>query len=337
MVLDLASFHSPKLLWGLLLVPLLLGSAWWERRRRAVLRFSAAHVLARQGRGLRTYLLPMLPLLRAFAVAAAVIALARPQSRDLRTRDLSVEGIDIVVALDLSTSMEAGDFRPQNRLHVAKEVLSDFISSRVNDRIGLVVFAGAAYTQAPLTLDYGVLKEVLRQLRTRVLEDGTAIGDALATSLNRLRDSDAKSRVVVLITDGDNNAGKISPLDSAAMAKSLHIPIYTILVGKGGKVPFPQGTDLFGNTVWRDTEIAINPELLQDISETTGGEYYRATDSESLKQGLQKVLDALERSKLMEGGASANYREDFFPYLLLAFGLVVLELLLRTTFLRISP
>lgn len=336
MPLDLA-FHSPQALWGLLVVPVLLYQAWHERRRRAVLRFSAAHILAQQGRGLRTYLLPALPLLRVIAVAAAIIAIARPQVRDARVKDLNVEGIDIVVALDLSTSMEAGDFRPQNRLFVAKEVLSDFISNRVNDRIGLVVFAGAAYTQAPLTLDYGVLREVIKQLRTRVLEDGTAIGDALATSLNRLRDSDAKSRVVVLITDGDNNAGKISPLDAANMAKSLKIPVYTILVGKGGKVPFPQGQDLFGNVVWRDTEIPINPELLQDISSITGGEYYRATDPETLKQGLQKVLDSLERSKLMEGGASATYREDYHPYLLLAFGLAALELLLRATLLRVFP
>lgn len=336
MPLDLA-FHSPQALWGLLLVPLLLAQAWRERRRRAVLRFSAAHVFAKQGRGLRTYLLPLLPLMRVIAVAAAVIAIARPQVRDQRVKDLNVEGIDIVVALDLSTSMEAGDFRPQNRLHVAKEVLSEFITNRVNDRIGLVVFAGAAYTQSPLTLDYGVLREVLKQLRTRVLEDGTAIGDALATSLNRLRDSDAKSRVVVLITDGDNNAGKISPLDAANMGKALKIPIYTILVGKGGKVPFPQGQDLFGNTVWRDTEIPINPELLQDIAASTGGEYYRATDPEGLKQGLQKVLDSLERSKIMEGGASATYREDYHEFLLLAFGLAALELLLRATFLRVFP
>ncbi|WP_407659973.1 vWA domain-containing protein [Hyalangium gracile] len=318
-------------------MPVLLFQAWRERRRRAVLRFSAAHVFLQQGRGLRTYLLPLLPLLRVVAVAAAIIAIARPQVRDSRVKDLNVEGIDIVVALDLSTSMEAGDFRPQNRLHVAKEVLSEFISNRVNDRIGLVVFAGAAYTQAPLTLDYGVLREVLKQLRTRVLEDGTAIGDALATSLNRLRDSEAKSRVVVLITDGDNNAGKIAPMDAANMGKALNIPVYTILVGKGGKVPFPQGQDLFGNTVWRDTEIPINPELLQDIASTTGGEYYRATDPEGLKEGLQKVLDSLERSKLMEGGASATYREDFHPYLLLAFGLAALELLLRATFLRVFP
>ncbi len=331
------AFNNPEALWGLLLVPVLLFWAWRERRSRAVLRFSAAHVFAQQGRGLRSYLLPVLPLLRAVAVVAAVLAIARPQARDSRVRDLSVEGIDIVVALDLSTSMEAGDFRPQNRLHVAKEVLAEFITNRTNDRIGLVVFAGAAYTQAPLTLDYGVLKEVLKQLRTRVLEDGTAIGDALATSLNRLRDSDAKSRVVVLITDGDNNAGKIAPMDAANMAQSLRIPIYTILVGKGGKVPFPQGQDLFGNTVWRETEIPINPELLQDIADRTGGEYYRATDPEGLKQGLQKVLDSLERSKIMEGGAAATYREEFHPFMLAAFGLAALELLLRATFLRVFP
>jgi Ca-activated chloride channel family protein len=331
------TFHNPQAFWGLLLVPVLVLWAWRERRQRAVLRFSAAGVLARGGRGLRTYLLPLLPLLRALAVVLAVVALARPQERGARVRDASVEGIDIVVALDLSTSMEAGDFRPQNRLFVAKQVLSDFISARANDRIGLVVFAGAAYTQAPLTLDYGVLKSVIAQLATRVLEDGTAIGDALATSLNRLRTSDAKSRVVVLITDGDNNAGKIAPMDAASMAKSLGVPVYTILVGKGGKVPFPQGTDLFGNTVWRETEIPINPELMQDIADTTGATYYRATDPEGLRRGLQQVLDTLERSKLMEGGASANYSEEFHPFLLAAFALAALELLLRATVLRVFP
>jgi Ca-activated chloride channel family protein len=278
-----------------------------------------------------------LPVLQATALAAAVVALARPQARDAQIKDLSVEGIDIVVALDLSTSMEAGDFRPNNCLHVAKEVLAGFISSRANDRIGLVVFSGAAYTQAPLTLDYGVLKEVLRQLKTRVLEDGTAIGDALAVSLNRLRESEARSRVVVLITDGDNNAGKISPRDAAAMAKTLSIPIYTILVGKGGKVPFPAGQDLFGNTAWREMEIPINPQLLEEISATTGGEYYRATDRKELEEGLRKVLDSLERSKLVDGGTVQNVRELFQPLLLAAFVLFALELWLRATVLRVLP
>jgi Ca-activated chloride channel family protein len=143
--------------------------------------------------------------------------------------------------------------------------------------------------------------------------------------------------VVILITDGDNNAGKISPLDAAAMAKALGIKVFTILVGKGGKVPFPGGVDLFGNQVWQDVEIAINPQLLQDIADTTGGEYYRATDKESLKEGLQKVLDAMERSKLMEGGASANYREEFFPLLLAGFLLLLLERVLAWTVLRVFP
>jgi len=331
------TFHSPLVLWLLVLAPLSLAWAYAQRRKRAVLRFSAAHMFVGSKRGWRAYLGWLPPVLRACAIALAVVALARPQTRDARIRDLSVEGIDIVLALDLSTSMEAGDFRPNNRLFVAKEVLNEFISSRVNDRIGLVVFAGAAYTQAPLTLDYGVLKEVVRQLRTRVLEDGTAIGDALAISLNRLRDSDAKSKVVVLITDGDNNAGKISPMDAAAMGKALKIPVYTILVGKGGKVPFPAGQDLFGNVAWREAEIPINPDLLKSISKLTGGEYYRAVDRESLREGLQKVLDSFERSKLMEGGAMANYREEFQPYLLWAVALFALELLLSTTVLRVFP
>ena len=332
-----ASFHSPWMFALLGAVPLVLLWAWLERRTRAVLRFSAAHVFARHRRGPRPFLLPVLPALRVVGIALAAIALARPQTRDARIRDLSVEGIDIVVALDLSTSMEAADFRPNNRLHVAREVLSEFISSRSNDRIGLVVFAGAAYTQAPLTLDYQVLREVVRQLRTRALEDGTAIGDAIATSLNRLRDSDARSRVVILITDGDNNSGKIAPLDAAAMAKALGIRVYTILVGRGGKVPFPVGRDLFGKVTYREMELPVNPELLKTIAEMTGGEAYRATDREELAQGLQKVLDSLERSKLMEGGAAAQYREEFHPYLLWAFALIAAEFLLRRTLLRVFP
>ncbi len=330
-------FHNPKVLWVLLALPLLI--AWWifERRTRAVFRFSATGPLAASGPGWRVHCLHFLPLLRLAAVALAVLALARPQERDEKARDLSVEGIDIVIALDLSTSMEAGDFRPHNRVYVAKQVLTEFLESRTNDRIGLVVFAGAAYTQSPLTLDYAVLKELVKQLRTRVLEDGTAIGDALAISLNRLRDSDAKSRVVVLITDGDNNAGRISPMDAAAMAKALRVPVFTILVGKGGKVPFPAGQDLFGNTAWRELDIPVNPGLLQEISKMTGGEFYRATDREELKGGLQKVLDAMERSKVLEGGVMTNYRERFQQLLLWAFALAWLELFLRTTWLRIFP
>lgn len=330
-------FHSPGAFWLLLAVPLWGLWAWRRRARRAVLRFSAAHVLARGRRGIRPRLLAVLPAMRLCALVLAVVALARPQVRDRRLHDFSVRGIDIVIALDLSTSMEAADFRPHNRLYVAKQVLTDFIKQRTNDRIGLVAFAGAAYTQSPLTLDYAVLENVVGQLKTRVIEDGTAIGDAIAVSLNRLRGSKAKSKVVILITDGDNNAGQISPLDAARMAAALKIPVFTILVGKGGKVPFPAGQDMFGHTVWRQMEIDVNPTLLQNIAKITHGAFYRATDGDELRNGLQGVLDHMTKSKLLEGGAAANYRELFGPFLALAFALVGLELLLRSTWLRVFP
>jgi Ca-activated chloride channel family protein len=331
------TLHSPHALWLLLLVPAL----WlWHRRKapeHAALRISTAHVALRTP-GFRVRLLRALPALEALAVVLTVVALARPQTTAQQARDLTVEGIDIVLALDLSTSMDAQDFRPKDRLHVAKDVLTEFITARANDRIGLVVFAGVAVTQAPLTLDYDALKNVVAQLRTRVLTDGTAIGDALATSLNRLRDSDAKSRVVILITDGENNAGKISPLDATAMAKALKIPVFTILVGKGGRVPFPtDGRDLFGNPISRDMEVKVNPELLQKMSSETGGESYRATNRQELKDNLQAILDKMERSKLLEGGAAAQYSEEFHWPLSVAFALVALELLLRATYLKVLP
>lgn len=334
---EFSGYQQPLAFLLLAFVPIALGFVWLERRTRAVLRFSAATLLAKQGRGWRVWLAWLPWAMRLTAFVLAVIALARPQERDSKIRDASVEGIDIMIALDLSASMEAADFRPNNRLHVAKEVLGEFIASRANDRIGLVVFSGAAYTQAPLTLDQGVLKEVIRQLRTRVLEDGTAIGDAVATAVNRLRDSDARSRVVVLITDGDNNAGLVSPLDAAKAAAALRVPVYSILVGKGGLVPFPAGQDLFGRQVWKEVELPINPKLLEDIARITGGEFYRATDREELRANLQKVLDSLERSKIIEGGVITNYRELFHPFLLAAFVLLVLELLVKTTVLRVFP
>ena len=176
----------------------------------------ASTLFQRRGALARTWWLPYL--LRSLAIGCFAIALARPQLPGLKQRDASVEGIDIVVCLDLSTSMEAADFKPQDRIHVAKQVLDDFIQSRTNDRIGLVVFASDAYTQAPLTLDYSVLRNILKDVKTRVIEDGTAIGNAIATGVNRLRDSDAKSKIIVLITDGDNNAGEISPTAAAQIA-----------------------------------------------------------------------------------------------------------------------
>ncbi|MBS2026914.1 MAG: VWA domain-containing protein [Deltaproteobacteria bacterium] len=320
----------------LLLLPLLAWAALRERQRAATLRFPLAGLLfARRGPFSHIWWLPWT--LRILALGFITVALARPQLPGEKKKSTSVEGIDIVVALDLSTSMEAADFRPKDRIHVAKEVLDQFIQSRTNDRIGLVVFAGEAYTQAPLTLDYSVLRSILKEVRTRVIEDGTAIGNALATATNRLRDSDAKSKVVVLITDGDNNAGQISPIEAAQMAASLHIKVFTILVGKGGMVPFPNGTDIFGNPAYTDVEVDVNPELLQQISDLTGAKYYRATDRETLSKGLNDILDKLDKSKIEESGGYTKMDEAFGFFLLPGLCLLALELLLGVTRLRSFP
>ena len=331
------SFAHPWALLGLAAAPV---AAWLllrrrERLPRLVLPSVAAARGLRPSGWARLWWLP-----GALGIAALVLTslgLAGPRLRAAQRQDLSVEGIDIVVAFDLSTSMLAADFRPKDRITVAKEVLKNFIASRQNDRIGLVVFAGEAYTQCPLTLDYRVLEDLLDQVRTGVIVDGTAIGNALATAVNRLRESTAKSRVVILITDGDNNAGNISPLQAAGIAKELGIKVYTILIGKGGRVPYPTGTDLFGRTTYEPVEIDVNPELLQQIAKTTNGSYYPATDKESLESGLRQVLDNLEKSKIFESSGTVQYDEWyarlFFPAALLG----LCGLLLRSTRLSGTP
>lgn len=242
-----------------------------------------------------------------------------------------------MVALDLSTSMRAADFEPENRLHVAKEVLKDFIGRRPNDRIGLVVFAGDAWTQAPLTLDKGILRGLVDQLRFGVIEDGTAIGNAIATAVNRLRESEARSKVVILITDGDNNAGQVSPQEAAGMAEALGIRVFPILVGKGGLVPYPVGVDFFGETVYERREFPVNPALLERLARTTGGAYTNATDRESLEHGLQAVLDRMEKTRVFEVGGGSRTRERFDLPLLPAFWLAAAGIALGLGRLRTFP
>jgi Ca-activated chloride channel family protein len=326
--------------WALLLlvaVPLAVAALVLERRRAPRLRHPRAAALARSGRGLLAALgfLPQACLVLALALAA--VALARPQARERRPEATSVEGIDIVIAFDLSTSMRAADFEPQNRLHVAKEVLKDFVSRRRTDRIGLVVFAGDAYTASPLTLDGGILRAIVDRLRFGVIEDGTAIGNAVATAVNRLRESSAKSKAIVLITDGDNNSGQISPLGAAEMARSLGIRVFPILVGKGGLVPYPVGTDVLGHTVFERREFPVNPDLLREMARVTGGTYANATDRETLEHGLQAVLDRLEKTRLFEVGGTSRTTELFADWLRPAFWLAALGLLLGTTRWRTFP
>ena len=332
--------------WALLLlaaVPLLVALAVLERRRAPHVKLPTTLVLAAAGRGVLAHLAWGPAVLAIAAAGLTAIAAARPQTRTQVSRDLSVEGIDIVIALDLSTSMNAVDFRPQDRLAVAREVLAGFIDRRPNDRLGLVVFAGEAYTQCPLTLDHRALKDILRALRTGAIEDGTAIGNALGTSLNRLRDSDAKSRVVILITDGDNNAGNISPREAAKIAAELGIKVFTIMVGKicdkpdGCPVPFPAGTDMFGRPAFKNVVIPTNPELLKDMAKASGGEFYVATDKESLEGGLDAVLQKLEKSRFFEASQSANVDDVYEAVLLPAFLLACLSLALGATVFRRFP
>ncbi len=344
--------------WALLLlaaVPLAILAIALERRRAPTLRHPRAALLARTGRGAFAALGFLPQALVVAALGLAAVALARPQSRERQAEPTSVEGIDIVVAFDLSTSMRAVDFaprgapdgeggfaasigrEPQNRLHVAKEVLKDFVARRPSDRVGLVVFAREAFTQSPLTLDKGILRTLVDQLRFGVIEDGTAIGNAVATSVNRLRESRTKSKAIVLLTDGDNNAGQVSPLESAEMARALGIRIFPILIGKGGLVPYPVGVDLLGRTVYERRETPVNPELLREMARVTGGVYANATDRETLEHGLQAVLDRMEKTRLFESGGARRTAERFREWLLPAFWLAAAGLLLGVTRWRTFP
>jgi Ca-activated chloride channel family protein len=232
--------------------------------------------------------------------------------------------------------MKAADFKPHNRIYVAKEVLKEFVEARSSDRIGLVVFAAEAFTQCPLTLDHQVLLNIIDQVKLGVIVDGTAIGNGIATAVNRLRGSTAKSRVVILITDGDNNAGNISPVQAAQMAKDEGVRVYTVLVGKGGKVPYPV-TDAFGQEKYVEMEVDTNPDLLKQIANKADGAFYLATDRDSLRKSLQDILDSLEKTRLFDAGVASREEELASWFLIPAAVLVLLDLLLRSTRYRRFP
>lgn len=274
--------------------------------------------------------------LRLLALSCVVLALARPQILGPPVSE-DTEGIDIVLAIDTSCSMQAADFQPRDRMHVARKSIAELINARTNDRIGLVVFAGEAASWAPLTLDYSLLVELLDEVEVGMLPDGTAIGSAIGTALNRLRKTDAASKVVVLITDGDNNSGEISPRKAAEFAKELGVHVYTILIGRGGPVPFPAGKDLFGRVVYRDRVVPTNPELLEEIAKKTGGHAYQAKDGKELDARLSEVLDTLEKTK-QENTVYSTTRHELFPWFVLL-GLLLLsaELVVRSTRLRRFP
>jgi Ca-activated chloride channel family protein len=315
-------FQDPAWLWAGLLGPLVLAAAWLRERDLAAraVSFPGAARLARIAPGWRVRLRHAPIVLAALGLVAGSVALARPQHGTLR-EDVTTQGVDIVVALDVSGSMAAQDFQPKNRLEVAKQVVADFVSRRKSDRLGLVVFAGRSLTKSPPTTDTAVLLRQLDDVKLDMLPDGTAIGSGLATSLTRLRRSQAKSRVIVLVTDGANNAGEIDPATAADMAKAMEVRVYTILVGRGGRVPMPvRVQDPFTGRVGQQvvmTEVQIDEALLKRIAERTGAEFFRATDSDSLRRIFERV-DQLEKSEIRLS-AYRRYRE-LFPRVLEAAG-----------------
>jgi Ca-activated chloride channel family protein len=333
-------FQDPAWLWTALVSLAVLLAAWLRERdaRARAVAFPGASRLARIPRGWRERLRHLPLVLAALSLLTASFALARPQHGTLR-ENVTTQGVDIVVSLDVSGTMAAEDFQPRNRLEVAKEVVAEFVRRRAADRVGLVVFAGRSLTKAPPTTDTAVLLRQLEDVRLEMLPDGTAIGSGLATALTRLRRSEAKSRVVVLVTDGDNNAGEIDPATAADMAKAMEVRVYTILVGRGGRVPMPvRARDPFTGAVVKDTvmaDVKVNPELLQSIAERTGGEFFRAGDPEALRQVFDRI-DRLEKSEI-KTAAFRRYRELFPPVLTLSALLLAAAGLAWAAGLRVVP
>lgn len=327
------TFLHPELLWLLLLLPaLLIIYIVWRRRQHASLRVPSLLFLRDMRGGLRVYLRHSLFALRLLALGLIIVALARPQSSSSWSED-RVEGIDIMLTMDISTSMLAMDFQP-NRVEAAKEVAMRFIANRPNDNIGLVVFAGESFTACPLTQDHATLINRLREMTPGMIEDQTAIGSGLATAISRLKDSKTKSKVIILLTDGANNTGNISPKMAADLAKTFGISIYTIGVGSGaGEAPYPIQTAL--GVVVRNMPVDLDEPTMRQIADVSGGAYFRATDNESLL-AIYKKIDQLEKTKLSTRNYHTTY-EEFFVFVLAAALLLLLEFVLRSTVLRTNP
>ena len=334
-------FADPYFLLLLPLLPLVAWYASWVRRKRSgALRFSdlSRFKKIRPSRSLRWRHSVMF--LRLLTLALLIIAAARPQSRESILVNNYTEGVDILIALDCSGSMSAMDldYKKRTRLDVAKEVTADFIKKRTSDRIGLVVFAGDAYTQCPMTLDYGVLLEILKSVSIGMdgtIPDGTAIGLATARCLKRLENSQTKSKVIILLTDGENNAGSIDPLQAANIAKIQNVKIYTIGTGSTtGEAPYLVNSPLFGE-IFQNQQVRIDEKTLQEMAKITGGQYFRASDQQDLKEIFNEI-DQLEKSKIEDLGEH-RYREHFPLFCLLALITLLLEVFLSQTRFRVLP
>ncbi|MDU1904731.1 MAG: VWA domain-containing protein [Dysgonomonas sp.] len=325
-------FANPKYLFLLLLlIPLIVWYIIKLRKVQATFKISSTGAFRKAPQSIKVHLRHLPFLLRLLVIALVVIVLARPQASNTWETSNS-EGIDIAVALDISGSMLAQDFKP-NRLEAAKKLSAEFISDREQDKIGLVIFAGESFTQAPLTTDHGVLLNLLHSIRPGMIEDGTAIGLGLANAVNRLKDSESKSRIVILLTDGSNNRGQIAPMTAAELAKSYGIRVYTIGVGTRGTAPAPVMTP-FGERI-QNVPVDIDEKTLTEIAAITGGQYFRALDNSGLKE-IYREIDEMEKY-LINVQRVTRKQELYLPYALLALGLLLLEVTLRRTVFRSIP
>nr|ACM91085.1 aerotolerance protein BatA [uncultured bacterium Rlip1] len=322
-------FANPKLLWLLLMVPALI--VWYilrHKKQEASLSFSDLKGFVKLPKTWKAYLRHLLFALKMAALALLIVALARPQSSSTNSTS-NIEGIDIVMAMDVSGSMLARDLKP-DRLTAAKNVASDFVKGRPGDRMGLVIFSGETFTQVPLTTDHGVMLNMLAEMKNGLIDDGTAIGDGLATAISRLKDSEAISKVVILLTDGMNNAGSVDPYTAAEIAKLYGIRVYTIGVGSYGTAPYPVQTP-FGTQI-QQMKVEIDEKLLASVASMTGGKYFRATSNQKLDE-IYEEIDKLERSKI-EVTEFRRLHEEFYPLVAWALALLLLEFLLRKTIFR---
>lgn len=325
------TFGQPLVLLLFLLIP---GLIYWEfnkgKKQVAAIGISTTKGL-RASRSWKNSFQHFPFVLRMLSLACIIVALARPQTKFDETQTEG-EGIDIILAIDVSGSMTAQDFTP-NRMEAAKKVAEEFVDNRPSDRIGVVIFAGESFTQCPLTTDHYVLKTQIAQIRNGLLEDGTAIGSGLATSVDRLRNSKSKSKVVILLTDGMNNGGLIDPSTALEIAKTFHVKVYTIGVGTDGYAPTPVSTPL--GIVMQNQKVSIDEKLLQNIATQTGGKYFRATDNNSLEH-IYSEIDKMEKSKV-EVTTFHHYSEKFYPLIFAALALLFAEVILRYTLFKKFP
>ncbi len=326
------TFENPQFFWLLVILPLAIAWFIWKRnKQQAALKISSIKGFKVSGSWLAK-LKPILLLLRLAALALIITAMARPRTVDVSTKTKTTRGIDIVMAIDVSASMLARDLRP-NRLEALKEVAAEFIQGRPNDRIGLVVYAGESFTKTPITSDKAIVLSAMKDIIfNNLLENGTAIGMGLATSVNRLKDSKAKSKVIILLTDGSNNAGFIDPKIASELAVEYGIKTYTIGIGTNGTALAPVGIRPNGSFQYGNVQVEIDEELLKEIATVTKGKYFRATDNKKLEQ-IYEEIDKLEKTDVEEF-KFYNYEEKFRPLVLLAGLLLLIEFLLRYTVFR---